>query len=297
MKLKHRHWALALMVAALMQLALGAVLFRPHPINTRNQSAGVEIQLGAVLTGGSNTSAPATASPGVKPDQAPDAASARVLPSVPEPDIKKSDRLPAKQESNSGSPAVPVPAIKPNLKRRPVSNAATKTVRKPPVKRDRKPKPVNGKPAPKASITALKSGSRTPTKSKTAAGVHTKKRRSMDAATTNVQASNAVGGGDRTTTGTISSNYYGRLSAWLEKHKRYPRRAVQRRQQGVVRVTFKIDRQGNLLSREIIGSSGFRLLDEAADSLLLRASPMPGIPRQSKAEVLEITVPIKYALR
>jgi len=91
------------MVAALVQLALGAVLFHPHPINTRNQSAGVEIQLGAVLTGGSNTSA-----------------SARVLPSVPEPDIKKSDRLPAKQESNSESPAVPVPAIKPNFKHRPV---------------------------------------------------------------------------------------------------------------------------------------------------------------------------------
>ena len=109
--------------------------------------------------------------------------------------------------------------------------------------------------------------------------------------------SSSIGSAGRTTGDEVSSEYYYKITAWLEKHKHYPQRAIQRRQQGVVKVYFRIDRHGNLLSREIIASSGYPLLDEAADALLLRASPMPGFPRQSTAQELEFSVPIKYALR
>jgi protein TonB len=140
-------------------------------------------------------------------------------------------------------------------------------------------------------------------KQKTDAGQHRKtdsvrltsvKNGDHQSATAPAGAAATGGSGDAVTS--VSPDYYHRLAAWLEQHKRYPRRAVQRRQQGVVRVSFKIDREGNLLAREIVASSGYRLLDEAADSLLLRASPMPGIPHQSTAQVLEVIVPIKFAL-
>ena len=53
----------------------------------------------------------------------------------------------------------------------------------------------------------------------------------------------AGSGGNSDSAGIVSPDYYRSLTAWLEKHKRYPRRAMQRRQQGVVKVSFRIDRE------------------------------------------------------
>ncbi|NCC36784.1 MAG: energy transducer TonB, partial [Chloroflexia bacterium] len=63
-------------------------------------------------------------------------------------------------------------------------------------------------------------------------------------------------------TGAASARgYHGTLAAWLARHKRYPEQARRRQQQGTVRVTFTIDRQGRLLSHRIASSSGHPLLD------------------------------------
>lgn len=91
--------------------------------------------------------------------------------------------------------------------------------------------------------------------------------------------------------------YYQTISSWLERHKRYPQRAIKRRLQGTVRLTFTIDRDGNLLSQQITASSGHPLLDREADAMLRRAAPLPALPQAFSASELEISLPIRFALR
>jgi periplasmic protein TonB len=108
------------------------------------------------------------------------------------------------------------------------------------------------------------------------------------------------GGGDASGSaqgGKSKDGYYAELAAWLERHKRYPLRARQLRQEGVARVRFVIDRNGRVISHRIEKSSGHATLDEAASELLRRASPMPAIPPSIEQARLEIVIPIAYQLR
>ncbi|MCK7576413.1 MAG: energy transducer TonB [Chromatiales bacterium] len=93
------------------------------------------------------------------------------------------------------------------------------------------------------------------------------------------------------------ANYQGTLAAWLNRHKRYPDRARRLRQQGTVRVSFTIDRQGRLISHRIVGASGYPLLDQEVEALVRRASPMPPFPAGLTQSQLTITVPISFNLR
>lgn len=91
--------------------------------------------------------------------------------------------------------------------------------------------------------------------------------------------------------------YYSQLARWLNRHKRYPPQARQRRQQGTVRVKFTIDRNGRLLSHQILRSSGHSLLDREVSAMLERASPMPKIPDTMSRPQLTVTLPIMFNLR
>lgn len=87
------------------------------------------------------------------------------------------------------------------------------------------------------------------------------------------------------------------IADWLNKHKQYPRCARQRRQEGTVKVRFVIDRNGCILSHQIIGSSGHRLLDKEVQAMLTRASPMLPIPPELQMSQLTISVPVAFSLR
>lgn len=93
------------------------------------------------------------------------------------------------------------------------------------------------------------------------------------------------------------AHYQGRLAAWLNRHKRYPERARRLRQEGTVRVSFTIDRNGRLLSHRIVRSSGHPLLDQEIKSMLTRATPMPALPAGMSQSQLTVTVPINFSLR
>ncbi len=102
-------------------------------------------------------------------------------------------------------------------------------------------------------------------------------------------------------TATISSaaqiSFRQRLLGHLERHKRYPQMAQQRRQQGVPYIRFRMDRQGRVLSAALERSSGFASLDAEALSLPARAQPLPSLPEDIPGETLEIVVPIEFLLR
>lgn len=83
----------------------------------------------------------------------------------------------------------------------------------------------------------------------------------------------------------------------LAKYKKYPEDARRRGMQGVARLRFVVDAQGNVLSFEIASSSGSPSLDRATLEMIRRAQPVPKPP----AEVLnngsiEILAPFVYSL-
>ena len=93
------------------------------------------------------------------------------------------------------------------------------------------------------------------------------------------------------------SRYYSKLARWLARYKRYPTAAKRKGQTGTVRVTFTIDRNGRVLSKRIVGSSGHRALDKEVEAMLRRASPMPGIPKELGRSKLMVTLPVVFNLR
>ncbi|MGV6871485.1 energy transducer TonB [Pseudochelatococcus sp. B33] len=87
------------------------------------------------------------------------------------------------------------------------------------------------------------------------------------------------------------------LMAHINRHKRYPPAARQRGEEGVARVRFEIDRNGNVLSFRLLSGTGFPLLDEDAHAWIRRASPFPRIPDSVPGNRIPITVPLRFHLR
>ncbi|MEC9341989.1 MAG: TonB family protein [Pseudomonadota bacterium] len=92
--------------------------------------------------------------------------------------------------------------------------------------------------------------------------------------------------------------YLAELARWLERHKRYPRQARSRGIEGTTSVRFTLNRDGQLLAHQMVESSGFGVLDRAAESLLARASPFPEPPPEiTDTFPLTLVVPVAYRLR
>ncbi len=105
------------------------------------------------------------------------------------------------------------------------------------------------------------------------------------------------GAGGGSGSGSARQSYYGQLAAALNRHKRYPYAARKARQEGVVKVRFVIDAQGQVLERDIEASSGYRALDKEVIAMVERASPLPAIPAELGRTQLAIVLPIEFSLR
>jgi protein TonB len=93
------------------------------------------------------------------------------------------------------------------------------------------------------------------------------------------------------------ATWQGRMVSHLQKHKRYPRSARIKREEGTAQVRFTLDRDGRVLSSEIVASSGISSLDSASLALLARAQPLPKPPADYLGETFELIVPIDYFIR
>ena len=87
------------------------------------------------------------------------------------------------------------------------------------------------------------------------------------------------------------------LVAWLEKHKRYPRRAQRLRLEGEGLLRIRIDRSGSIRELELARRTGNRILDKAALEMARRADPFPAMPEWDPRPELEFVVPVVFALR
>jgi protein TonB len=93
------------------------------------------------------------------------------------------------------------------------------------------------------------------------------------------------------------ANYYAMVSAHLNQRKKYPTEARKAREQGVVKVRFTVDRNGNISNVSITGSSGHAILDQATLALMQRVAPLPTMPASMTQDRVTISLPIDYSLR
>jgi protein TonB len=82
----------------------------------------------------------------------------------------------------------------------------------------------------------------------------------------------------------------------LQQFKRYPGGAQARGEQGVALLAFSVDRDGRVLDRKIVHSSGHADLDSEVLAMIERAQPLPAFPPSMTANELSLTVPIRFSL-
>jgi protein TonB len=274
-------WGLALLVALMAHLAIARLVESPAPVAVGEP--GIRIALGSAGHAGGDGAEPEakTGAPVTKPSDAADRIQAIA---------------PVAERIQAIAPTMPEPitAVAVEKPLQPTTKAEAVRSREPP------PPQRSARVAPKPQAQPAKPRPPAPKAASNAAGPGTPSGESAANPGGTTSAAGPGGGGQTSGSaqgGKSADRYYAELAAWLERHKRYPQRARQLRQEGVARVRFVIDRSGKVISHRIEKSSGHSALDEAASELLRRASPMPAIPPSIGQVRLEIVVPIAYRLR
>ena len=83
----------------------------------------------------------------------------------------------------------------------------------------------------------------------------------------------------------------------LQRFKSYPSGARARNEQGVVMLSFTVDRDGHVLSRQIVTGSGYADLDAEVLTMLEHAQPLPAFPASMTQAQQDFSVPIRFSLR
>lgn len=86
--------------------------------------------------------------------------------------------------------------------------------------------------------------------------------------------------------------YFARVLAWIEQHKRHPGDA-----QGLVTVSFRLDRRGRVSGLRLVRSSGVRALDRSAMDQIASTQPFPRPEPGARWASREFTVNMDYRTR
>ena len=94
----------------------------------------------------------------------------------------------------------------------------------------------------------------------------------------------------------LAPSWQADLVRHLQQYKRYPSGAQGKHQQGIVLLGFSVDRNGRVLTRRIVQSSGHADLDQEVMEMIERAQPLPAFPPSMTQAKLDLTVPIRFSL-
>ncbi|MBV1789622.1 energy transducer TonB [Marinobacterium sp. D7] len=269
MTLSRHHWLIALFVALLLHLSLlVVVLAADNADGARDEGEqGIEIDLGMLgdLGQAEDTREETVVETVVK------------APSEPEPEVPPPEPEPVK----APEPVVEAPPPPPEIQT-PVVEAKRELPKPQPKRQPQKPEPA---PEP---VTA-------PTQAETAS-------RNAKAADRAQQAQQklSTGRADAMTQGgnaAVRQSWYARLAAELARHKRYPLSARRRGQEGIAKISFLVNRKGEVLEYTISESSGYKLLDQAVIDMLMKAKPLPAFPAEMKQDEIRITLPVEFSLQ
>lgn len=87
-----------------------------------------------------------------------------------------------------------------------------------------------------------------------------------------------------------------RLNALISVHKKYPVFAIRRGWQGTVELGLRVEANGKLTQVRILKTSGYRILDEAALTMLTSADNVKGIELWLNGGYFDTTLPVEYRL-
>lgn len=227
-----------------------------------------------------------------EPPSEPGAAAALPMPSAdPVPPTMREPEVPMPKPllKKPVAQAVELPKEKPKQEKqpeKPTEEAPKKPEEKPKQQAKEKPKPETT-PDPVAEPTSAQDGP--PPPSQQAATAAAPVQQAAVAA--------APSAADIARRADAEANWQGRLLAHLEKHKKYPKSARKRDQQGTSFLRFRMARNGTVLSYALARSSGFAALDEEVLEMIGRAQPLPALPVEMTEAVVEIVVPVQFTLR
>ena len=86
------------------------------------------------------------------------------------------------------------------------------------------------------------------------------------------------------------------IAKMLLKHKFYPLAAQRLKQVGTVLLEIEISRSGHIVSKRVINSSGFPILDNAAMESLENLGKFPPFPETISANSKKLRLPFRYSL-
>lgn len=88
-------------------------------------------------------------------------------------------------------------------------------------------------------------------------------------------------------------NHLATIRDLLVKYRKYPSQALRLKQEGSVKVSFRLKQNGDIEDIRIVGSSGYEMLDEDAKALIHKTAEY--FPKPPKS--VRITVPLNYRIR
>ncbi|WP_347330830.1 TonB family protein [Marinimicrobium locisalis] len=90
--------------------------------------------------------------------------------------------------------------------------------------------------------------------------------------------------------------YFSDLMRTILRNTAYPRRALQRGQEGEIRVAVVIERDGKITSMEMLEESSHALLNREAERAIRESAPFPEVPEAIRGENYEFSVPFTFVL-
>ncbi|MCO6441820.1 MAG: TonB family protein [Nitrococcus mobilis] len=311
--LSSRHWVAAFAIATAVHagMLLGLLWQTPPPSAQSAGFSGIDISLGPAGGGGA-----AEASADTPPEPAHSAKAPEPTASEPKPEVTRPappiNETVAVAEQKPLEPVVDNEPQAPTPRPTPVKPAKSEpVVEQAPRKstpRERAPKPLvppQPEPPPVKAVEAAppplspkpRTAAHSSASERTAALTPSAKGATASPGQTAEQASDH---GDATSGGGSPgavADYAALIRAWLERHKRYPRRAQLRRLEGTALLYFVMDRQGQVLDYRIRQSAGSAILDRAVKAMIERANPLPAMPQDMHQARLELVIPVRFSLR
>jgi protein TonB len=274
-------WRALILAATLHALFTVYLLMPPSPNEERLATLGYLDLIYDPLGGNPGGDGP-DAIPGLEPGPPPPPPEPVVEELEPEPEIYDEDELALIESlSEKAEEAPPAPA--------PPPEAPPKPKPKP------KPRPV-AEPAPSASPAGVASASQS------AAGVEGGTGEGggdpgPGGGGGPGDGQGGYGGGTGRGTADALAAYKSQVRRRIERNRKYPPAAQNGRIEGIVRVSFTLNRQGQVVAFKMLNSSGHAVLDDEAEALIRRVNPLPAFPKELTITTLELTLPIQFALR
>lgn len=94
----------------------------------------------------------------------------------------------------------------------------------------------------------------------------------------------------------IAGSYARDLINSIRQYQKYPPKALRANEQGDLLAKITIDKDGELLSIDIIEKSGSRTLDRGAKKIISKAAPFQPIPKELKLKQYQFLVPMSFKL-